>query len=48
MEDFLVMSILDMRLDRPVNKKEVIAYIMMGDTCIDCLVLGSSNASMQD
>lgn len=52
MEDFLVLSILDLRLDakqhKAVNKKEVIAYVMLGETCIDCLVLGSPNASLQD
>lgn len=52
MEDFLVLSILDLRLDakqhRAVNKKEVIAYVMLGETCIDCLVLGSPNASVQN
>ena len=52
MEDFLVLSILDLQLDaeqhKAVNKKEVIAYVMLGDQCIDCLVLGSPNASLQD
>ena len=51
MEDFLVLSILDLRLDNQqqrVNKREIIAYIMLGDTCIDSLVLGSPNASLQD
>ena len=52
MEDFIVLSILDLQLDanrhQAVNKKEIIAYIMLGDTCIDCLVLGSNGASMQD
>ena len=52
MEDFLVLSILDLRLDQEqheqVDKREVIAYIMLGDTCIDSLVLGSPNASLQD
>ena len=52
MEDFLVLSILDLQLDATkhdqVNKKEVIAYIMLGETCVDCLVLGSNAASMQD
>ena len=50
MEDFLVLSILDLRLDanmhKQVNKKEVIAYVNVGDTCIDNLVLGSPNASL--
>jgi len=52
MEDFLVLSILDLRLDtqqhEQVDKREVIAYIMLGDTCLDSLVLGSPNASLQD
>mmetsp|Transcript_28044 Transcript_28044/g.37456 ORF Transcript_28044/g.37456 Transcript_28044/m.37456 type:complete len:102 (+) Transcript_28044:46-351(+) len=52
MEDFLVLSILDLRLDanqhERIDKREVIAYCMLGDTCIDSLVLGSPNASLQD
>ena len=48
----MVLSILDLRLDanqhEPVDKRDVIAYIMLGDTCIDSLVLGSPNASLQD
>ena len=53
MEDFIVLSLLDLQLDstkhpRPIDKREVIAYIMLGETCIDCLVLGSPNASLQD
>ena len=52
MEDFLVLSILDLQLDgarnRPVDKREVIAYIMLGETCVDCIVLGSPSASIQD
>ena len=51
MEDFLVLSILDLQLDikqhKSVNKREIIAYVMLGDTCIDCLVLGSPNSTMQ-
>ena len=45
MEDFLVLSILDLQLDgtkhQAVDKREVICYIMVGDKCVDCLVLGS-------
>lgn len=53
MEDFVVLSILDLQLDQTkhqeqVDKRKIIAYIMLGDTTIDCLVLGSPNASMQD
>ena len=52
MEDFLVLSLLDLQLDakryRQVNKREVIAYIMLGETCVDCLVLGSPSATIQD
>ena len=52
MEDFLVLSILDLQLDakryRQVDKREVIAYIMLGETCVDCLVLGSPSATIQD
>ena len=46
MEDFIVLSILDLQLEgEAVRKKDVIAYIMLGDTCVDCLVLGSQAAS---
>ena len=52
MEDFLVLSILDLQLDakrdKQVDKREVIAYIMLGETCVDCLVLGSPSATIQD
>ena len=53
MEDFVVMSILDLQLDQTkhaeqVDKRKIIAYIMLGDTTIDGLVLGSPNASLQD
>jgi len=52
MEDFLVLSILDLRLDaqqhKAVDKSEVIVSVMLGETCIDLLVLGSPNASLQD
>lgn len=51
MEDFLVLSILDLQLDvkqhSAVNKNDIIAYVMLGDMCIDCLVLGSPNSSVQ-
>ena len=51
MEDFLVLSILDLQLDvqrhRQLDKREVIAYVMLGETCVDCLVLGSPNSSVQ-
>jgi hypothetical protein len=51
MEDFVVLSILDLQLDsqkhRQVDKREVMCYIMLGDKCVDCLVLGSPNLSLQ-
>ena len=51
MEDFFVLSILDLQLDgskhQAVDKREVIAYVMVGEKCIDCLVLGSPNSSLQ-
>ena len=28
------------------DKREVVAYIFLGDKCIDCLVLGSHNATI--
>ena len=53
MDDFIILSLLDLQLDtskhpKPVDKREVIAYIMLGETCIDSIVLGSPNASIQD
>ena len=52
MEDFLVLSILDLQLDvqrhKQLDKREVIAYVMLGETCVDCLVLGSPSATIQD
>ena len=51
MEDFVVLSILDLQIDatkhKQVDKREIICYIMLGDKCIDCLVLGSPNLSLQ-
>ena len=53
MEDFIVLSLLDLQLDvakhpRPIDKREVIAYIMLGETCIDILILGSPSAHLQE
>lgn len=52
MEDFLVLSILDLQLDatkhRLIDKSKVMAYIMLGDVCVDCLILGSPSATIQD
>lgn len=53
MEDFIVLSVLDLQLDatkhpKPIDKREVIAYIMLGETCIDNLILGSPNAHIQE
>ena len=52
MEDFLVLSILDLQLDanlhHEVRKDQVIVYVMLGDTCVDCLILGSPNSTIQD
>jgi hypothetical protein len=31
-----------------VDKKEVAAYVFLNDKCLDCLVLGSQSAQMQD
>ena len=49
MEDFLALSILDLQLDgtrwKAIDKRNVVAYVMLGDKCIDCLILGSPNAS---
>jgi hypothetical protein len=45
MEDFLVLSILDLQLDgekhHQVSKDQVIIYVMVGDQCVDNLILGS-------
>lgn len=53
MEDFILLSVLDLQLDsskylNPVDKREVIVYIMLGEDCIDNIVLGSPNASIQN
>ena len=52
MEDFLVLSILDLQLDanqhREVRKDQVIIYVMLGEVCVDCLILGSPNSTIQD
>jgi hypothetical protein len=49
MEDFMVVSVLDLELDegRVVQKNKVHYYIMSGDECIDSLILGPSNAQTQ-
>ena len=49
----MVLSILDLRLDanehEQVDKREVMAFINLGgEDCIDSLVIGSPNASLQD
>ena len=50
--DFVILTIHDLQLgDREnarINKKEVAAYVFLNDKCLDCLVLGSNNAQMQD
>lgn len=50
MEDFVVLSILDLQLDsqryKKVDKREIMCYIMSGESCVDCLVLGSPNMSL--
>jgi len=48
MDDFLILSVTDLQLGQTmrVNKKDVIAYVMVGGKCIDCLVLGMNSASM--
>lgn len=48
----MVLSILDLRLDAnehdQVDKKDIMAFINLGENCIDSLVIGSPNASLQD
>ena len=53
MEDFILFSFEDLQLDeasnpkhRQVDKNNVIAQIMLGDQCIENLVLGSLNATI--
>ena len=50
--DFLILSIHDLQLGdsdaNRVDKKEVAAYVFLNDKCLDCLVLGSQSAQMQD
>ena len=51
--DFLILSIHDLQLgdsdgNNRVDKKEVAAYVFLNDKCLDCLVLGSQSAQMQD
>jgi hypothetical protein len=29
-----------------IDKREIMAYVFLGDKCIDCLVLGSASATM--
>jgi hypothetical protein len=31
-----------------VDKKEVAAYVFLNDKCLDCLILGSQSAQIQD
>jgi len=43
--EFAVLSVHDLQLqadDARVNKKEVMAYVFLGDQCLDTLVLGSA------
>jgi len=48
MEDFMVISILDVELDegKVIEKNKVIYYVMSGDECLDSLILGPSNAQI--
>ena len=46
MEDFLLVSVLDVELDegKVILKKQVQYYVMCGDECVDSLILGPSVA----
>lgn len=46
MEDFVVLSVLDLQLDigRTLEKNKIMYYVMNGDECVDSLILGASNA----
>jgi hypothetical protein len=51
--DFLILSIHDLQLgdsdgNNRVDKKDVAAYVFLNDKCLDCLVLGSQSAQLQD
>jgi hypothetical protein len=48
MDECLVLSIVDIQIDEVINKKEVIAYVMLGDVTVDSLILGAPHASLQD
>ena len=49
MEDFVVLSVLDIELDSQItNDKSKISYhVMLGDECVDSLLLGSAFAQTQ-
>ncbi len=48
MEDFVVLSILDVQVDkRKYDKRQVQCYVMLGGECVDNLILGSHSAQVQ-
>ena len=47
----LIVSVVDIMVsaqEQGLNKDDIFARVMLGDTCIDNLNLGSPNGSMQD
>lgn len=46
-----MLSVLDLQLDagkhQAVDKRQVIAYVMLGDTCVDNIVMGAHNGTFQ-
>jgi hypothetical protein len=47
----LIVSVVDIMVsaeEKKLNKKNIFTRVMLGDTCIDNLNLGSPNANMQD
>ncbi len=36
----------DLQLPKKVNKRDIVAYLFLGDKCLDCLILGSPSASL--
>ena len=46
MEDFVILSVLDLESDSKsvIEKSKIQYYVMLGDECIDSLILGSAFA----
>jgi hypothetical protein len=46
--DFVLLTIHDLQLpkQKKFNRKDVVAYVFLGDKCLDCLVIGSPAAQI--